>query len=223
MNPILNVLKVSKMKISEMLYHLVVLGGLYLMLGLTPAKASDLAVEVTDTNGQQLADAVVYLEGQNGNKSSAASLVDISQKGKKFHPLVTVVRVGTNVNFPNKDSVRHHVYSFSPAKKFELKLYSGVPASPVLFDKTGTAVLGCNIHDTMLAYVHVVDSTYFDKTNSAGISTLQAVPDGQYQLKVWHYALKKENEIYTQTIRLPDSKNLMIKLDINPTLLVNQR
>jgi hypothetical protein len=69
----------------------------------------------------------------------------------------------------------------------------------------------------------VVDSTYFDKTDSTGIATLQAVPDGQYQLKVWHYALKKENEIYTQTIRLPDSKNLMIKLDINPTLLVNQR
>jgi plastocyanin len=223
MNPILNALKVPKMKIGKMLYHVVVLGGLYLMLGLMPAKASDLAVEVTDANGQQLADAVVYLDGQKGNKSAAPNLVDISQKGKKFHPLVTVVQVGANVNFPNKDSVRHHVYSFSPAKKFELKLYSGVPATPVVFDKAGTAVLGCNIHDTMLAYVHVVDSTYFDKTNSAGIATLQSVPDGQYQLKVWHYALKKENEMYTQTIRLPDSKNLMIKLDINPTLLVNQR
>lgn len=211
------------MNIEMKLNPFLALVGLYLMLGLMTARASDLQVEVTDTNGQELVDAVVYLEGQNGNRSGAASLVEISQKGKKFHPLVTVVQMGTNVNFPNKDSVRHHVYSFSPAKKFELKLYSGLPATPVLFDKAGTAVLGCNIHDTMLAYVHVVDSTYFDKTDSTGIATLQAIPDGQYQLKVWHYALKKDNEIYTQTIRLPDSKNLMIKLDINPTLLVNQR
>ncbi len=192
------------------------------MFGLMHAKASDLQVEVTDTNGQKLADAVVYLEGQKLNQSAGSGLIQISQKGKKFHPLVTVVQKGTNVNFPNKDSVRHHVYSFSPTKKFELKLYSGVPATPVLFDKPGTAVLGCNIHDTMLAYVHVVDSSYFEKTDTLGIANLQAVPDGDYQLKVWHYALKKENEIYTQTISLPESRKLMIKLDINPSLLVGQ-
>jgi plastocyanin len=211
------------MKIRMMPNLAVVLGGLYLMLVLIPAKASDLQVEVTDTSGQKLADAVVYLESDQFNKATTASLVEISQKGKKFHPLVTVVQMGTSINFPNKDSVRHHVYSFSPAKKFELKLYSGLPATPVLFDKAGTAVLGCNIHDTMLAYVHVVDSAYFDKTDTAGTVKLEAVPDGQYQLKVWHYALKKENEIYTQTISLQESKKLVIKLNIDSGLLVSLR
>lgn len=196
--------------------------ALSLTLVLTPAKASDLLVEVTDTNGQPLIDAVVYLEGQKVNQSATADLVEITQKGKKFHPLVTAVQVGSKINFPNKDSVRHHVYSFSPAKKFELKLYSGVPATPVLFDKAGTAVLGCNIHDTMLAYVHVVDSAYFEKTDNAGLAKLEGVAEGKYQLKVWHYALKNENESYIQAISLPESKKLMIKLDINPSLLVSQ-
>jgi hypothetical protein len=68
----------------------------------------------------------------------------------------------------------------------------------------------------------VVDSSYFEKTDTLGIANLQAVPDGDYQLKVWHYALNKENEIYTQTISLPESRKLMIKLDINPSLLVGQ-
>jgi plastocyanin len=222
MPPILNGYKRLIMKIGKILNQAAALGCLCLILGIMPVKASDLQVEVTDTNGQKLADAVVYVEGQKLNHSAVAGLVEISQKGKKFHPLVTVVQKGANVNFPNKDSVRHHVYSFSPTKKFELKLYSGLPATPVLFDKTGTAILGCNIHDTMLAYVHVVDSSYFDKTDTLGIATLKAVPDGEYQLKVWHYAIKKENEIYTQTISLPESRKLMIKLDINPSLLVGQ-
>jgi len=210
------------MNIEKKLNQAMAFVSVCLMLCLTPAKASDLQVEVTDINAQQLADAVVYLEGQKVNQSAAASLVEISQKGKKFHPLVTVVQTGTSINFPNKDSVRHHVYSFSPAKKFELKLYSGVPAAPVLFDKAGTAVLGCNIHDSMLAYVHVVDSAYFDKTDTAGLVKLTDVPDGQYKLKVWHYALKKENEVHVQVVSLPESKKLMIKLDINPSLLVQR-
>lgn len=219
----LNEINGLKMNIKMKLNPLIVLMGLCLTLVVVPVKASDLLVEVTDTNGQPLADAVVYIEGQKVNPSAAADMVEITQKGKKFHPLVTVVQVGSNVNFPNKDSVRHHVYSFSPAKKFELKLYSGVPATPVLFDKAGTAVLGCNIHDSMLAYVHVVDSDYFAKTDTAGIAKLQGIVDGKYQLKVWHYALKKENEIHTQAMSLPEAKKQVIKLDINTGLLVSQR
>jgi len=74
-----------------------------------------------------------------------------------------VVQAGTPILFPNHDKVRHHVYSFSPAKTFELKLYSGVPGTPVLFDKPGLVVLGCNIHDQMVAYVQVVNTPYFAK------------------------------------------------------------
>ena len=96
----------------------------------------------------------------------AAQGAEMAQKGKQFDPTVLVVPVGTSVGFPNRDTVRHHVYSFSPVKTFELKLYSGVPANPVVFDKIGIAVLGCNIHDAMTAWVVVVDTPYFGRSTN---------------------------------------------------------
>jgi hypothetical protein len=93
------------------------------------------------------------------------------------------------VLFPNQDTVRHHVYSFSPTKTFELKLYAGVPANPVIFDKVGIAVLGCNIHDNMVAWVLVVDTPYFGHTDAQGKLALDNVPNGSYKLRTWHSTL----------------------------------
>jgi plastocyanin len=98
---------------------------------------------------------------------------EISQENKQFVPAVRVVTVGTLVRFPNRDSVRHHVYSFSPTKKFEIKLYAGTPAAPVLFDQPGVAVLGCNIHDQMVGWVVVLDTPYFAQTNAQGQALLE--------------------------------------------------
>ena len=96
----------------------------------------------------------------------------MSQQGKAFVPDVLVVTRGTSVHFPNRDSVRHHVYSFSPIKKFELKLYTGTPANPVVFDKSGVAVLGCNIHDHMVGWVLVLDTPYFGTSAAPGVVRL---------------------------------------------------
>lgn len=182
---------------------------------------ADVLIEVSDQSGQPLKDAVVYFEGGNikplGNKTSA----EIIQKSKRFNPLITVVQTGSQVYFPNQDSVRHHVYSFSPIKKFELKLYSGIPANPVLFDKAGTAVLGCNIHDTMLAYVHVVDTPHFTKTDSKGMARLATQSDTGVQIKVWHYAQKDELSVYSQPLKVEADKPIRIVLDINQNALVN--
>jgi hypothetical protein len=102
---------------------------------------------------------------------------------------VSVVTVGTEVAFPNRDSVRHHVYSFSPAKTFELKLYAGKPANPVVFDKAGIAVLGCNIHDSMVAWVVVVETPHHGVADASGSLRLDNVPPGNYRLRSWHPGL----------------------------------
>jgi hypothetical protein len=94
--------------------------------------------------------------------------------------------VGSAVSFPNKDTVRHHVYSFSPAKVFDLKLYAGTPTTQVVFGAPGVVVLGCNIHDKMAAWLLVVDTPYYAKTDTSGSATLTAVPGGNYTLRVWH-------------------------------------
>ncbi len=153
------------------------------------AMAAGLQVQVQDKNGKPLPNAVVFLESAEA-KSAAKPLkgVEVSQAAKQFSPAVTVVTTGTSVLFPNNDTVRHHVYSFSPAKTFDLKLYAGVPANPVVFDKSGIAVLGCNIHDNMVAWVVVVDTPYFGKTDAQGHLSLD-LPAGNYKLRTWHASL----------------------------------
>lgn len=157
---------------------------------LQPAGAGTLQLQVQDKNGKPLPEAIVFLESPEA-KAAAKPLkgVEVAQVARQFKPAVTVVTPGTAVLFPNQDTVRHHVYSFSPAKTFELKLYTGVPANPVTFDKVGVAVLGCNIHDTMVAWVLVVDTPYFGRTDASGKLTLDNVPHGNYKLRTWHTSL----------------------------------
>ncbi|CAM8660394.1 Methylamine utilization protein MauL [Comamonadaceae bacterium] len=153
------------------------------------ASAAALQVQVQDKNGKPLPNAVVFLESSDA-KSAVKPLrgIEVVQAAKQFSPAVTVVTTGTSILFPNNDTVRHHVYSFSPAKTFDLKLYAGVPANPVVFDKSGIAVLGCNIHDNMVAWVVVVDTPYFGKTDAQGNVVLDA-PTGNYKLRAWHASL----------------------------------
>jgi plastocyanin len=158
-----------------------------LILMAAGAGASGIAVQVADSSGAPLADAVVWLEPEAGqNLPKPVKPAEIEQKGLKFMPLVTVVQTGSRIEFPNNDKVRHHIYSFSPAHKFDQKLYSGTSATPQIFDKAGIVVLGCNIHDKMVAYVRVVDTPYFAKTGATGTGRAEA-PAGKYLLKVWHF------------------------------------
>lgn len=180
--------------------------------------AADLTVEVLDSSGSPVENSVVYVEADIKTSQSKSTAI-IEQRGKQFNPLVSVVQTGTDVTFPNFDSVRHHVYSFSPAKTFELKLYSGVPANPVKFDKPGTIVLGCNIHDYMVAFIKVVDTPYFSKTNKTGKAVLRDLPAGNYTLKAWHYAQAKENEVFEKTIVFKDSEKATINMSLKPFML----
>ena len=154
------------------------------------AMAASVQVLVQDKAGRPLQDAIVFLESADASRARLAGKsltgIEIQQVNRQFEPRVVVVPQGTAIQFPNRDNVRHHVYSFSAAKNFELKLYSGTPANPVVFDKSGVAVLGCNIHDHMVAWVVVVDTPYYGKSAAAGRVTLPQVPPGAYRLRVWH-------------------------------------
>lgn len=185
--------------------------------------SGEIQVQVNDTTGNHVENAVVYAESPATKALPAnANIANIAQKNKKFIPLVSVVQIGTNISFPNQDTVRHHVYSFSPAKTFELKLYSGVPTAPVAFDKAGIVVLGCNIHDTMVAFVNIVDTPYFGKTDASGKVTLKDLPNGQYTLKTWHYASVKENLVVEQGITIKGSEQASVIVSINPDAIINR-
>ena len=144
----------------------------------------------------------------------------MDQRDKQFAPRLVVIQTGTSVNFPNFDTVRHHVYSFSSAKSFEIKLYTGRPSAPVTFDKPGTATLGCNIHDRMVGWILVVDTPYYAQApeggpgeggaasaSSPGRALLQSVPPGNYKLRVWHPRLAPGAAAHEQALVVPSTGN----------------
>ncbi|SFD80732.1 methylamine utilization protein [Paracidovorax konjaci] len=154
------------------------------------ASAALVQVQIQDGAGKPLPGAVAFLDSvQAKRQAKPLAAAEVAQEKRRFVPDVLVVTAGTSVQFPNHDTVRHHVYSFSPAKKFELKLYSGVPANPVLFDQPGVVVLGCNIHDQMVGWVLVVETPYFARSEASGGARIDKVPPGEYTLRVWHPGL----------------------------------
>ncbi len=145
-------------------------------------------IQVVDQMGAPLSNAVVEFDvGDVGKKSDPATVIQtvaiMDQINKRFVPQLLLVHVGQRVLFPNKDNIRHHVYSFSPAKTFELKLYHGKPENPVLFDQPGVVILGCNIHDSMVGYIYVSDHRVL-ATNDQG--EVEIAGEINSPIHIWH-------------------------------------
>ena len=198
-------------------------------LGLTcacalTARAAQLHVLIKDQHGKLIADAVVVATPDDPkNALHAKPPADaVDQVDKQFVPYVKPVFVGSKVRFPNSDHIRHQVYSFSPAKKFELPLYAGTDAPPVLFDKPGVVVLGCNIHDWMVGYVYVSETPFFAKTESAGTASIDDLPPGEYTVRVWHPSMERSEETTTRhlTVKADGPTNAEWDLGLKPTFRV---
>lgn len=156
------------------------------------AQAAALTVQVKAPNGTPVAGAVVtvHLKGRATPMPRPLAARSISQQALQFHPFMLVVPVGTPVSFPNLDQVRHHVYSFSPAKRFELKLFAREQNRSVIFDQPGIVSLGCNIHDQMTAFIDVVDTPWAVTTDARGVAQFGDVPAGAVDIEVWHPYLR---------------------------------
>jgi plastocyanin len=151
------------------------------------AGATELTVTVKNDKAANVADAVVALIPLDAPVPPPvpAARNEVAQENQEYTTLVTIVQAGATVYFPNKDTVQHHVYSLSKAKKFELPLYNPGQAESFVFDVSGVVTLGCNIHDWMLAYLIVVPTPYFAKSDGLGSAVVTA-PAGRYRLQLWH-------------------------------------
>jgi plastocyanin len=187
------------------------------------AAAADLTVTVRGDDGAPLADAVVMVHPAGG--AGPASAIHYAwpttmvQQNIAFNPYVLIVPVGATVGFPNKDKVRHHVYSFSAAKKFELKLYGQQEERTVTFDKTGVVALGCNIHDVMIGYIYVADTPFAAKTDASGTVVLHGLPGGAGTLSVWHPDMKANKAAIDKPLAA-GATTVPVSLDLRP---VSQR
>jgi plastocyanin len=168
-----------------------------------PLGAAPLSVRVVDASGHPVHDAVVtlYAAGSAARAPRPGGRYVVSQKNIQFHPFLSIVPVGADVSFPNLDPTKHHVYSFSPAKRFELKLFAKDQSRTVHFDKAGVVALGCNIHDQMSAFIVVTDSVWTARTNAQGMATFADAPNAPGRVTAWHPYLRAPGGVVEQNVR----------------------
>jgi len=172
---------------------------------------------IRDAKGAAVADAVVTVETPEHKPPPArfAQPLEVKQHNLQFEPFVLVVPVGAEVRFPNEDSVHHQVYSFSPAKTFELKLYGKDQTRAVRFDKPGVVSLGCNIHDQMVAFIVVTDAAFAGKSDASGHLVLHGLPPGAATIHVWHPYLRGAGAGETLGAVLPPTGTLTRAVSVN--------
>jgi plastocyanin len=186
----------------------------------TPAFAADtpsIAGRVTGADGKGIAEAVVFVQSPeaDGSFGGTKPMATMDQIEKTFVPGLLPIVVGSRVRFPNHDQIHHHVYSFSRTKQFELPLYKGEDAAPVLFDKVGVVKVGCNIHDWMSGIILVLPSPYFVQTDAEGRFAFEGLPQAKYTLVAWHELIKGKPEDTAQSVTVGASP-----VDANFTIML---
>jgi len=197
------------------------LAWLCMVLGCGVGYAGDLIVTVADRAGKPVAEVVVTaaaLTPRPGAHGTTPGPAVMDQRNLAFVPQLLVVGVGADVQFPNNDMVSHQVYSFSPAKRFQLPLYKGAQHRPVNFDKAGLVVLGCNIHDQMVGYIYVTAAGYYGKTDALGAIHLNNLPAGDYTLTWWSPYIADAPEKMTSTVHVAEHDPANIKVQLSRDL-----
>lgn len=169
------------------------------------AEAGDVNALVRNQRAEPVQDAVVVAVPKGAVLAAKPGRETVDQINKEFVPHVKPLLVGSAVYFPNKDNIRHHVYSFSPAKTFELPLYVGTPANPVVFDRPGVVTIGCNIHDWMIGHIYVAETPYFGTTGRDGRVRLENLPPGLYAVKAWHPQMEATEESTNHSVSIEKS------------------
>jgi|JI10StandDraft_1071094.scaffolds.fasta_scaffold143031_2 plastocyanin len=210
----------SAPRLAALLIGLAALGSFCSVATAAPADAFRARIEAPD--GSPIVDAVVALAPLGGSATTRADSppakpprATMDQLGLAFVPHVLAVAAGTVVDFPNSDQVRHSIYSFSAAKRFEVKLYRGFEAPPIRFETPGLVVLGCNIHDQMLGFVYVLEAPFFGVSDGDGAVEIRDVPPGRYRLELRHPRID-ESLVVEREIELPSAAALVIPLGERP-------
>lgn len=173
-------------------------------------------INVINQDGQPLADVVLEIPLHHSEENDLTTPLIMDQIDKSFAPNVLIAPKNSLVSFPNSDDIRHHVYSFSAAKTFELKLYAARPKNPIEFEQEGIVVLGCNIHDSMVGYIYVHDNTYTVKSNVTGKIEIDEIPALAKSFYLWHpNAMKGVEHREMLPIALLKAKNKEITLTLN--------
>ena len=181
------------------------------------ALAAEISVLVVSQKSQPVSDSYIELYSSSlPPPPPQKSIVD--QVNKEFVPLHSAVPVGSTVSFPNSDNIQHQIYSFSKSKPFDLPLYEGNHTQELTFTKGGVIQMGCNIHDWMLSFLYVYESSFFAQSDEQGVVTFKDVPSGEYELRVWSPLLKNNRKIVTQKISVTQNQQITQTIKVRKKL-----
>jgi len=190
----------------------------YLLLPAGAGVAGTVVLDVRTSDGHPLPGAGITARALDGQPPAPAPVhVVMDQVNRSFAPELLVIPVGSTVSFPNSDSVSHQIYSFSPAKRFQLPLYRGKPYPPVHFDQAGVVALGCNIHDSMRGYLMVTDAPWYGLTNTDGDWTAD-LPRGRYRIAVWHPRQDPGESGLERDLTLGDTDRVRVSVHLSKPL-----
>jgi len=187
-----------------------------LILGAAPANAGRVVIEVVDTSGRPVADAVVSLAPMPDTTARPITPATryVDQKVETFLPYVTALHPGDSVIFRNSDNTRHHVYSFSDMAKFEYMLGPGESSPPLLMKTPGNAAVGCNIHDQMLTYLYVTKDPEMATTDAQGRASIDGVNAGQYRAHAWHPQLRPGVTLPIQGVTVSEAAPATVRFNL---------
>lgn len=185
----------------------------------TGAPAAGLTVTVTSVDDEPVEHAAVLLHAEGDTSAHAdRPRIAIDQQGQQFQPWVAAIPRGGEIVFSNHDDITHHVYSFSPAKRISFRLRSGERHAPLEMDETGVVIVGCNIHDWMVGYIHVSDATYTATTDESGHAVFDDLPAGTWRASIWHPGLEDDALPEAQLARLSGDASTRIDFRLTAPL-----
>ncbi len=195
------------------------------------AAAQGISLSLRTVEGEPIVDAVLELLPSSNNFNSfnnfanteTSNQAEIDQRDKEFVPSVTTIAAGGSISFPNSDDILHHVYSFSTAKTFDTPLYGSDANSDYreVFEEAGVVEIGCNIHDWMLAYIYVGESSLMAISDDDGQARLPDVPAGEYTVRIWHARLDAADNRLQQTVIIEEGP--VVELDVRAELVRDRR
>lgn len=208
--------------------HVACVGGALFIALLFPryARGAALTVELSDRKGKLLEDAVVTAAplsaGDASPRAPGPANVVIDQRGRLFRPWVVGIRTGGSVTFANHDDITHHVYSFSQPKQFSFRLQTGQRREPMQFDKPGTVVIGCNIHDWMVGFIHVSDKPHVDVTGETGRVSFEGLDPGRWRITTWHPGMEVGSAGPVAEVELQTNANRVVDLRVDRELKMRE-
>ena len=207
--------------VAKRLGSLAATGIVIAAMGLSSAAFAGTLIAISgDRDGLAMTNVVIAAKPLGVAAPSAVPVtITVTQENLQFKPYISIVRKGSSVVFANRDTVEHHIKSFSSSRPFEIAVHKpGDTPPPIRFDSEGAIVAYCILHDWMRAYVYVADTPWYSTSDVSGIARIENLPAGEYEITAWHPDLGQFKPPLSSKLTVPASGSAQatFKFELKP-------